>query len=94
MKTLYIEPGSPWEKGYIESFNGTLRDEVLNREVFDTLLEAKVLVERWRREYNHIRPHSALGYRPTAPEAILPTDGLLDPLLFGSAPPHFITTAG
>ena len=72
VKTLYIEPGSPWENGYIESFNGKLRDEVLNREVFDTLFEAKVLVERWRLEYNHIRPHSALGYLPPAPDAILP----------------------
>ena len=94
VKTLYIEPGSPWENGYIESFNGKLRDEVLNREVFDTLLEAKVLVERWRREYNHIRPHSALGYHPPVPEAILPADGSLDPLLFGSAPLHLTTTAG
>ncbi len=72
VKTLYIEPGSPWENGYIESFNGKLRDEVLNREVFDTLYEAKVLVERWRREYNQIRPHSSLGYRPPAPEAVIP----------------------
>ena len=72
VRTLYIEPGSPWENGYIESFNGKLRDELLNREVFDTLFEAKVLVERWRREYNHIRPHSSLGYRPPAPEVIIP----------------------
>jgi putative transposase len=56
VKTVYIEPGSPWEKGYIESFNGKLLDEVLNREVFNILLEAKILVERWRFEYNHIRP--------------------------------------
>jgi len=70
--TLYIEPGSPWENGYGESFNGKLRDELLARELFDTLLEAKVLVERWRRHYNTVRPHSALGYRPPAPEAILP----------------------
>jgi len=70
--TLYIEPGSPWENGYGESFNGKLRDELLAREIFDTLLEAKVLVERWRRHYNTVRPHSALGYRPPAPEAILP----------------------
>jgi len=69
VKTLYIEPGSPWENGYIESFNGKLRDELLNREIFDTLLEAQVLVERWRHEYNTIRPHSSLGYRPPAPEA-------------------------
>ncbi len=72
VKTLYINPGSPWENGYIESFNGKLRDEVLNVEIFDTLLEARVLIERWRREYNHVRPHSSLGYRPPAPEAILP----------------------
>jgi putative transposase len=72
VRTLYIEPGSPWENGYIESFNGKLRDELLDREVFDTLLEAKVLVERWKLEYNHIRPHSSLGYRPPAPEVIIP----------------------
>ena len=72
VKTLYIEPGSPWENGYIESFNGKLRDELLNREIFDTVLEARVLAERYRWEYNMIRPHSALGYRPPAPEAILP----------------------
>jgi transposase InsO family protein len=72
VKTLYIEPGSPWENGYIESFNGKLRDELLNREIFDTLFEAKVLVERWRVEYNTKRPHSSLNYRPPAPEAIEP----------------------
>ena len=72
VRTLYITPGSPWENGYIESFNGKVRDELLNREVFDSLLEAQVLVERWRREYNTVRPHSALGYRPPAPEAIAP----------------------
>jgi putative transposase len=69
VKTLFIEPGSPWENGYIESFNGKLRDEVLNREIFYTLQEAKVLIEQWRKEYNQIRPHSALRYRPPAPEA-------------------------
>ena len=72
VKTLFIEPGSPWENGYIESFNGKLRDELLNREIFDTFLEARILTERWRREYNSVRPHSSLGYRPPAPEAILP----------------------
>ena len=71
VKTLFIEPGSPWENGYIESFNGKLRDELLNREIFTTLEEAKVLIEQWRREYNQVRPHSSLGYRPPAPEAIL-----------------------
>jgi len=71
VKTLFIEPASPWENGYIESFNGKLRDELLNREIFTTLEEARVLIEQWRREYNQVRPHSALGYRPPAPEAIL-----------------------
>ena len=70
--TLYIEPGSPWENGYNESFNGKLRDELLNGEIFDTLLEARVVIELWRREYNTMRPHSSLGYRPPAPEAISP----------------------
>ncbi len=69
VKTLYIEPGSPWENGYVESFNGKLRDELLNGEIFYTLAEAKVLIERWRQHYNKVRPHSALGYRPPAPEA-------------------------
>jgi len=71
VKTLFIEPGSPWENGYIESFNGKLRDELLNLEIFTTLKEAKVLIEQWRREYNQIRPHSAKNYRPPAPEAVL-----------------------
>lgn len=68
-RTLFIEPGSPWENGYIESFNGKLRDELLKREIFCTLQEARVLVERWRQQYNHRRPHSSLGNRPPAPEA-------------------------
>jgi putative transposase len=71
VKTLFIAPGSPWENGYVESFNGKVRDELLNPELFDTLLEAKVLTERWRRSYNTVRPHSALGYQPPAPEARL-----------------------
>jgi len=62
VKTLFIEPGSPWENGYIESFNGKLRDELLNREIFTTLTEAKVLIADWRKEYNHFRPHSSLRY--------------------------------
>ncbi len=65
--TLFIEPGSPWENGYIESFNGKLRDELLNGEIFDTLTEARVVTERWRRFYNTERIHSSLGYRPPAP---------------------------
>jgi transposase InsO family protein len=70
VQTLFIEPGCPWENGYVESFNGKLRDELLNREIFYTLTEAQVLLERWRIHYNTKRPHSALGYRPPAPEAI------------------------
>ena len=72
VKTLYIEPGSPWENGYNESFNGKLRDELLNGEIFYTLKEAIVLIERWRHHYNTVRPHSSLGYVPPAPETILP----------------------
>ena len=87
VKTLFIEPGSPWENGYIESFNGKLRDELLEREAFDTLLEAKVLIERWRQHYNTIRPHSALGYRPPAPEA-------WQPRAFASATPQQTHGAG
>ena len=84
--TLYIEPGSPWENGYVESFNGKLRDELLDREAFDTLLEAKVLIERWRVLYNTVRPHSSLGYRPPAPEAIVPRATALGASLPGPAP--------
>jgi transposase InsO family protein len=72
VKTLFIEPGSPWENGYNESFNGKLRDELLAREIFDSLTEAQVLVERWRTEYNQVRPHSSLGYRPPAPLTVEP----------------------
>jgi putative transposase len=70
-KTLYIEPGSPWENGYCESFNGKLRDECLNGEIFYSLKEAQVVIEQWRVHYNTVRPHSSLGYRPPAPRAIL-----------------------
>ena len=72
VETLFIEPGSPWENGSVESFNGKLRDELLDREIFYTFTEAQILIERWRREYNTVRPHSALGYRPPAPAAISP----------------------
>jgi transposase InsO family protein len=72
VQTLFIEPGSPWENGYNESFNGKLGDELLAREIFYTLREAQVLVEGWRRQYNGFRPHSALGYRPPAPLAVVP----------------------
>jgi len=73
-KTAYIEPGSPWENGYCESFNARFRDELLNGEIFYTLKEAQIIIEQWRRHYNTVRPHSALGYRPPAPEAIIPID--------------------
>ena len=72
VKTLFIEPGSPWENGYNESFNGKLRDELLNGEIFFTLTEAEVLIEQWRNHYNTVRPHSSLGYRPPAPQTIAP----------------------
>ena len=68
-KTAYIEPGSPWENGYCESFNSKLRDEFLNGEIFYSMKEIRVLAERWRVHYNTIRPHSSLAYRPPAPEA-------------------------
>jgi transposase InsO family protein len=71
VKTLFIERGSPWENGYIESFNGKLRDELLDREIFTTMKEAQVLIEEWRKDYNQVRPHSSLGYQPPAPEAIM-----------------------
>ena len=70
-KTAYIEPGSPWENGYCESFNSKLRDELLKGEIFYTLKEAKIVIESWRRHYNTARPHSSLGYKPPAPEAVL-----------------------
>ena len=72
VKTLFITPGSPWENGYNESFNGTLGDEVLKREIFYTLKEAQFIIEEWRKEYNQIRPHSSLGYRPPTPETVVP----------------------
>jgi putative transposase len=71
VKLLFIEPGSPWENGYIEYFNGKMRDELLASEIFSSLKEAQVLIEMWRKHYNTIRPHSSLGYRPPAPETIV-----------------------
>lgn len=73
-KTAYIVPGSPWENGYCESFNARFRDELLNGEIFYSLKEAQIVIEQWRKHYNTKRPHSALGYRPPAPEAIVPMD--------------------
>jgi transposase InsO family protein len=80
-KTLYIELGSPWENGYCESFNGKQRDELLNGEIFCSLKEAQILIEQWRNHYNTVRPHSSLGYRPPAPQTLMP------------APPHLDRTA-
>ena len=77
VKTLYIEPGSPWENGYIESFNGKIRDELLNREIFTTLKEAKFLIEQWWGENNQVRLHGSLGYRPPAPELGQHTEEIL-----------------
>ncbi len=89
VNSLFIEPGSPWENGYNESFNGKLRDELLNGEIFYTLKEAQILIEQWRKHYNTIRPHSALGYQPPAPQTIKikPTlhdymQTITDPVLF------------
>ncbi len=80
-RTLYIEPRAPWENGYIESFNGKLRDELLDREVFYALPEVRVLTERYRQTYSRVRPHSSLGYRPPAPETLMPAEPL--PVLVG-----------
>ena len=72
VKTAYIEPGSPWENGFCESFNGTFRDNLLDGEIFYSLKEAQIIVGEWVKHYNHVRPHSALGYRPPAPQTQVP----------------------
>ncbi len=91
VKPTYIEPGSPWENGYNESFNGKLRDELLDRELFDTLNEAQVLIERWLIHYNTKRPHSSLGYRPPAPQTILPKPCVMSYATLQS--PHMVANA-
>lgn len=78
LKPLFITPGSPWENGYVESFNGKFRDELLKGETFFTIKEAQVLIEKWRTHYNTIRPHSSLRYRPPAPETFTPRNMILD----------------
>ena len=78
---LYIEPGSPWENGYCESFNGKLRDELLNGEIFYSLKEAQIVIEQWRKHYNTVRPHSALNYRPPAPQTFAPLAHHLDAIM-------------
>ncbi len=80
-KTLFIEPGSPWENGYCKSFNGKLRDELLNGEIFYSLKEAQVVIEQWRKHYNTVRPHSALNYRPPAPQTFAPSANHLDEIM-------------
>src|SRR6516164_5728221 len=86
-KTAYIERGSPWENGYIESFNARLRDELLNGEIFYTLREAQIVIESWRRHYNTIRPHASIGYKPPAPEVFVPAFGAWPAALRRPAPP-------
>jgi putative transposase len=86
-KTAYIARGSPWENGYIESFNARLRDELLDGEIFYTLKEAQIIVESWRHHYNTVRPHASLGYRPPAPEVSLPTFAAWPAARPGNAPP-------
>ena len=86
-KTAYIERGSPWENGYVESFNSRLRDELLNGEIFYSLREAQVVIESWRRHYNSVRPHASLGYRPPAPEVFVPALAAWPAALARPAPP-------
>ena len=86
-RTVYIAPGSPWENGYVESFNARLRDELLDGEVFYTLREAQIIIESWRRHYNTVRPHGALGYRPPAPEVFVPALTAWPAALARPAPP-------
>ena len=92
-KTAYIAPGSPWENGYIESFNARLRDELLDGEIFYTLREAQIVIESWRRHYNTIRPHASLGYRPPAPEVFVPAFAAWPAPLRQPAPPATLAPA-
>ena len=85
-KTAYIAPGSPWENGYIESFNARLRDELLDGEIFYSLKEAQIVIESWWHHYNTVRPHASLGYRPPAPEVYVPAPAAWPPARLGSAP--------
>ena len=86
-KTAYIMPGSPWENGFIESFNARLRDELLDGEIFYSLAEARIIVESWRRHYNTVRPHQSLGYKPPAPEVFIPVMGARSAPQPQTAPP-------
>jgi putative transposase len=92
-KTAYIAPGSPWENGYIESFNARLRDELLDGEIFYSLKEAKIIIESWRRHYNTVRPHGSLGYKPPAPEGFVPAFAAWPAAQPEPAPPAMLTVA-
>jgi putative transposase len=92
-KTAYIEPGSPWENGYIESFNARLRDELLNGEIFYSLREAQIVIESWRRHYNTVRPHASLAYKPPAPEVFLPAFTAWPAALHRPAPPATLASS-
>jgi putative transposase len=92
-KATYITPGSPWENGYVESFNARLRDELLDGEIFYTLKEAQIIVESWRRHYNTIRPHESLGYKSPAPEVFVPAFAAWPAALRRPAPPATLTLA-
>jgi putative transposase len=92
-ETAYIAPGSPWENGYIESFNARLRDELLDGEIFYTLKEAQIIVESWRRHYNTIRSHASLGYRPPAPEVFVPAFAAWQAAQSRPAPPATLAPA-
>jgi transposase InsO family protein len=92
-KTAYIAPGSPWENGYVESFNARLRDELLNGEIFYSLKEAQIIIESWRRHYNAVRPHQSLGYRPPAPEVVEPALAAWPSTPPRSAPPATLPLA-
>ena len=90
-KTAYIAPGSPWENGYVESFNARLRDELLEGEIFYTLREAQIIIESWRRHFNTVRPHASLGYRPPAPEVFVPAFAAWPAALTRPAPPAMLS---
>jgi putative transposase len=92
-KTAYIAPGSPWENGYVESFNARLRDELLEGEIFYSLKEAQIVIESWRRHYNAVRPHASLGYRPPAPEVFVPAPTAWPSARLGSAPTAMLPQA-
>ena len=92
-KIAYIAPGSPWENGYVESFNARLRDELLNGEIFYSLREAQVTIESWRRHYNTVRPHSSISFRPPAPEVFVPAFAARPAAQPQPAPPAMLTLA-